>query len=41
MENQIGGAMVVVPREAVKAVDMSVEFAMRFIITCGMQGEAK
>ncbi|MBS0621637.1 MAG: DUF502 domain-containing protein [Verrucomicrobia bacterium] len=38
---QIGGVMLIVPKKDLKPIDMSVEYAMRFIMTCGMQGGVK
>lgn len=39
MSYQIGGYAVLVPRDAVRPLNMSVEDAMRFILTAGVTGE--
>ncbi len=38
---QIGGVTMMIPREKVTAIDMSVEEAMRFVVTAGAPGKRK
>ncbi|NNM43985.1 MAG: DUF502 domain-containing protein [Chlamydiae bacterium] len=41
MSYQIGGYMIMVPRSSVKRISMSVEEAMRFVVTAGMLSHTK
>ncbi|MEX0962211.1 MAG: DUF502 domain-containing protein [Simkaniaceae bacterium] len=41
MSYQIGGYTVIVPRSSVKPIQMSIEEAMRFVVTAGAPGKKK